>query len=57
MEGVVTDIGYDAYATAWRYLGVYMDCISSSSRKLEGREDSCTAGTRKVLWAAVSPFV
>ncbi len=26
MEGAVTDIGLDSYATAWRYLGVYTDC-------------------------------
>jgi len=33
---------YDSYALAWRYLGIYMDCNSSSS--------SCS---RKLLWAAV----
>ena len=46
MEGAVTDIGYDSYATAWRYLGAYVDCGSSSS---------CDGGGRKLLWAAVSP--
>ena len=59
MEGTVPDIGYDAYATAWRYLGAYTDCLSSSSTKRSrwSRSSSCTAGTRKLLWAAVSIFI
>ena len=55
MEGTVTDIGYDAYATAWRYLGAYTDCISSgSSYSRWSIKSSCPVGTRKLLWAAVS---
>lgn len=30
MEGAVTNIGHDSYATSWRYLGAYLDCGSSS---------------------------
>ena len=25
-EGTVTNLGYDSYATSWRYLGIYIDC-------------------------------
>ncbi|KAL7531630.1 hypothetical protein ACHAWF_003857 [Thalassiosira exigua] len=30
MEGTVTNRGYDSYATAWRYLGAYVDCGNGS---------------------------
>eukprot|EP00578_Thalassiosira_sp_NH16_P007863 CAMPEP_0181121968 /NCGR_PEP_ID=MMETSP1071-20121207/25042_1 /TAXON_ID=35127 /ORGANISM="Thalassiosira sp., Strain NH16" /LENGTH=498 /DNA_ID=CAMNT_0023206865 /DNA_START=101 /DNA_END=1598 /DNA_ORIENTATION=- len=36
MEGAVTDAGYDSYATAWRYLGAYIDCNGSSSSFFSG---------------------
>ena len=59
MEGAVTDIGYDSYATAWRYLGAYVDCGSSSSSggswNWWGGDGDCDGGGRKLLWAAVSP--
>lgn len=48
MEGAVTDLGYDSYSTAWRYLGSYIDDCSTSSKWYS----SCTSGTRKLLWAA-----
>ena len=65
MEGTVTDIGYDSYATAWRYLGVYTDCGGSGSsswwgggRRLADDDDDGGSGgdceySRKLLWAAV----
>mmetsp|Transcript_45298 Transcript_45298/g.95031 ORF Transcript_45298/g.95031 Transcript_45298/m.95031 type:complete len:471 (-) Transcript_45298:235-1647(-) len=66
MEGAVTDLGHDSYATAWRYLGAYLDCRSSSSfagyvsskfssacKYCRRREmKSCKNPTRRLLWAA-----
>ena len=74
MEGAVTSIGLDSYATAWRYLGTYTDCSGSSSSSSSwkwwgwnSKQNSnnstsssssstvtCSGGTRKLLWAAVS---
>jgi hypothetical protein len=56
LEGAVTDIGVDSYATAWRYLGTYIDCPSSTSKssrwsKWWGDSSSSTC-SRKLLWAA-----
>lgn len=47
MEGAVTDLGYDSYQTAWRYLGSYIEDCSSSKWY-----SSCSTGTRYLLWAA-----
>jgi hypothetical protein len=62
LEGAVTDIGLDSYATAWRYLGTYIDCSAGSSSsswsKWWGESSSSSSSssssgcTRKLLWAA-----
>ena len=55
LEGAVTAIGIDSYATAWRYLGAYVDCSSGSSRYSRwwgGSSSSSSGCTRKLLWAA-----
>jgi len=61
MEGAVTDIGLDSYATAWRYLGLYTDCSDGSSSSWwsgwssnnnNSSSAECSGGTRKLLWAA-----
>ena len=64
MEGAITDIGLDSYATAWRYLGVYTDCGGSGGWGSggwsswwggddDGSDGECSGGIRKLLWAAV----
>jgi hypothetical protein len=50
---------YESYAMAWRYLGMYMDCSSSSRRQLRTLSwyDSYYKKSKtcypKILWAAV----
>jgi hypothetical protein len=47
---------YESYAMAWRYLGLYMDCGSSSSSRTLSWYNSykqSKACYPKVLWAAV----
>ena len=53
MEGTVTDIGYDSYATAWRYLGTYTDWGGSGSSSWYGGSGGDYECSRKLLWAAV----
>ena len=43
---------YEPYSTAWRYLGMYLDCGDNDNNG--GSQDNNNVCYRKVLWAAVS---